>query len=237
MSVDAAGVRATLTLTGTNLTDIKTVAFNGQRARVFTVKSATEIEVAVPVGATTGKITVTSPGGIGETDSDFTVVPSPTLESLSLIESGVGATVTLTGTNLTGATEVVFGRAPATTFTVVSPTSIVAVVPEGATSGRIFVTTPGGRATRPRFKLYETPVITSLSVTSGKVGDVVSILGSNFSHGSSVTFNGVLVTTPPVVTSRLIRTTVPVGATTGPIVVNGPGGATPGDVIFSVLAG
>lgn len=237
VSMYSAGVRATITLTGTNLTDVKTVAFNGQRARVFNVRSATEIEVAVPVGATTGKITVTSSGGVAETHDVFNVLPPPVLESSSLIESGVGATVTLTGTNLTGATEVAFGGVPATSFAVVSSTSISAVVPEGATSGPILVTTPGGRATRPRFKLYEAPVITSLSVKSGKVGTVVSISGLNFSHGSTVSFNGAPATTPTVATFHIIRVAVPAGATTGPLVVNGPGGATPDEVIFIVLAG
>lgn len=47
---------------GTNLTGAASVSFNGAAA-VFTVVSPTEIETTVPVGATTGKIQVTTPGG------------------------------------------------------------------------------------------------------------------------------------------------------------------------------
>jgi uncharacterized repeat protein (TIGR03803 family) len=53
----------------------------------------------------------------------------------------VGATVTILGNNLTGATAVSFNGTDAT-FTVVSKTEITATVPTGATSGKIQVTTP-----------------------------------------------------------------------------------------------
>jgi hypothetical protein len=46
----------------------------------------------------------------------------------------VAATVTILGTNLTGASSVTFHGKPAQ-FTVVSPTAITATVPSGATTG------------------------------------------------------------------------------------------------------
>jgi uncharacterized repeat protein (TIGR03803 family) len=55
----------------------------------------------------------------------------------------VGDTVIILGTNLTGASSVSFNGAPAV-FTVVSATEISAVVPEGATGGKLQVVTPGG---------------------------------------------------------------------------------------------
>ena len=57
-----------------------------------------------------------------------------------------GTRVTLTGTNLLGATAVEFNGLPAPRFEVVSGTSIDAVVPSGATSGPVSVVTPGGTA-------------------------------------------------------------------------------------------
>ncbi len=56
----------------------------------------------------------------------------------------VGWNVLILGTNLTGATGVSFNGTPATTFTVVSPTEIKVIVPTGATTGTIQVTTPSG---------------------------------------------------------------------------------------------
>jgi uncharacterized repeat protein (TIGR03803 family) len=53
------------------------------------------------------------------------------------------SSVGILGNNLTGATSVTFNGTPAT-FHVVSPTYIKAVVPSGATTGAIHVTTPSG---------------------------------------------------------------------------------------------
>jgi hypothetical protein len=57
-----------------------------------------------------------------------------------------GTTVTITGDNFTGATNVKFGGTPARSFTVLSDTSIRAVSPGGpaGTTVDIRVTTPGG---------------------------------------------------------------------------------------------
>ena len=53
-----------------------------------------------------------------------------------------GAVITLTGTNLTGTRDVSFGGVPSLSFTVASATTITAVVPQQAATGKITVTTP-----------------------------------------------------------------------------------------------
>ena len=57
-------VGTTVTITGTGFTGATAVRFNGIAATSFTVVSATKITAGVPFGATTGKITVTTPGGV-----------------------------------------------------------------------------------------------------------------------------------------------------------------------------
>jgi hypothetical protein len=71
---------------------------------------------------------------------------APTITSFSPTSGPVGASVTINGTNFTGATSVKFNGVTAT-FIVNSATKITATVPTGATTGRITVTTPGGTAT------------------------------------------------------------------------------------------
>jgi uncharacterized protein (TIGR03437 family) len=58
----------------------------------------------------------------------------------------VGASVRILGTNLRGATSVIFNGMPAT-FKVVSGSLISATVPAGATTGPVQVTLPSGTLT------------------------------------------------------------------------------------------
>jgi uncharacterized repeat protein (TIGR03803 family) len=70
--------------------------------------------------------------------------------------------------------------------------------------------------------------------TAGKLGTTVKILGTNLSGATSVTFNGVSAKFT-VVSPSLISTTVPTGATTGPMQVITPGGTLTSNVVFQVL--
>jgi IPT/TIG domain len=70
----------------------------------------------------------------------------PTITSFTPTAGPVGTTVTITGTNLTGATSVKFNGVSAT-ITSNTATQIVTKVPTGATTGPITVTTPSGTAT------------------------------------------------------------------------------------------
>jgi len=77
----------------------------------------------------------------------FTVAAAPTLTAFSPATGPVGTSVTITGTNLTGATAVRFNGTAASSFVVNSATSITAVVAAGTTTGLVSVTTPNGTAT------------------------------------------------------------------------------------------
>jgi uncharacterized repeat protein (TIGR03803 family) len=59
----------------------------------------------------------------------------------------VGSTAQILGQGLTGTTSVTFNGVPATSFTAVSDTYLTAVVPSGATNGKVVVTTPSGTLT------------------------------------------------------------------------------------------
>jgi hypothetical protein len=70
----------------------------------------------------------------------------PTITSFTPTSGSVGTSVTISGTNFTGATAVRFNGMSAS-FTVSSATAIQATVPSGATTGAISMTMPGGTAT------------------------------------------------------------------------------------------
>lgn len=72
----------TITLTGARFTGSTSVKFNGVEA-TFNIVSDTSITATVPVSATTGTITVTSPNGTGTSLTSLTVNPYPVVEEIT----------------------------------------------------------------------------------------------------------------------------------------------------------
>jgi uncharacterized repeat protein (TIGR03803 family) len=136
-------VGQTIEILGKGLTGASKVSFHGASA-TFTVVSDTYLTAVVPAAATTGTVTVTTPGGALTSNKIFRV--TPTIASFSPTSGAVGTVVQITGNSFTGATSVTFGGVKATTFSVSSSTKITATVPPGAKTGKIQVTTPGGTA-------------------------------------------------------------------------------------------
>ena len=66
-------VRTVVTITGTGLTQASKVTFGGVVAPGFTVNSDTKVTVTVPTGGKTGKIAITTPGGVATRAATFTV--------------------------------------------------------------------------------------------------------------------------------------------------------------------
>jgi hypothetical protein len=228
-----------VTITGTGFTGASAVAFNGTNASSFTVNSDTQITATVPSGATTGTLSVTTANGTGTSSGSFTVLPpAPTITSFSPTSGPVGTSVVITGTNFTGASAVKFNATAASSFTVNSATQITAIVPSGATTGPISVTTSGGTGTSSsNFTVVPPPVVSSFSPTSGPVGTSVTLSGSGFTGATSVKFNGTAASSFTVVSDSSITTSVPSGATTGTISVAGPGGTGTSSASFTVTSG
>src|SRR5262249_50294352 len=79
------------------------------------------------------------------------------------------------------------------------------------------------------------PTLTSLTPSTGHVGDIVTIAGTGFGQNQgTVTFNGTSAT-PVMWTGTSIVARVPVGATTGSVVVTAAGQASNGST-FTVTS-
>jgi hypothetical protein len=142
--------------------------------------------------------------------------PSPAIIGFSPASARVGSTVTVTGSNLAGATAVAFGGIAAS-FSVTSETQISATVPTSARSGKIAVTTPGGTALSATGFRVE-PLLSRLSPTVGRRGTIVTITGTGFcaSRGTSyVKFGAAKCGAYVSWTSTRIRCRVPAKATLG----------------------
>ncbi len=145
----------------------------------------------------------------------------------------VGKSIEMLGQGFTGTTSVSFNGTSAT-FTVVSDTYLTAVVPSGATTGFITVTTPS-RALKSDRKFLVTPSLLSFSPSSGQVGTPVTITGMSFTGATRVAFGAVKATTFSVDSDTQITATVPTGAVTGKIQVTTPGGIATSSTSFTVL--
>jgi hypothetical protein len=216
---------ATVTITGTNFTDATAVSFGGTAASSYTVVSATSITAALSIGAS-GNVSVTTDGGTA-TRSGFTFIPTPTITAIAPTIAGLGAAVTITGTNLTGATAVKFGDVPATSFAVVSATSLTAIVPANAGSS-ISITTPGGTVAFAGFVFVPAPIIASFEPTSAGAGTTVTITGTDFTGATVVSFGGVAASSYTVVSPTSITAVVGAGAS-GSVSVATLGGAASRD--------
>ncbi len=138
-------VGASVVITGVSLTQASSVNIGGKTA-TFSVNSDTQITATIPAGAKTGKaIIITTPGGVATSSTKLAVAPS--IISFSPTSGPVGTSVTITGNSFTGATKVTFGGVAATSYQAISDTQVDALVPTGAVTGPIAVTTAGGTGT------------------------------------------------------------------------------------------
>ena len=237
-------VGSAVTISGTGFTGATAVRFDGTAATSFTVLSDTRLRALVPRGAGSGRLAVTTPAGTALSAARFTVlgsappvVPGPQITSFAPASGPVGTSVTLTGTGFSGATAVAFNGTLAT-FVVHSAAQITAVVPAGATTGRVAVAAPGGTGTSALdFTVTApspAPTITRFTPPSGAAGSTVVISGTGFSGATALTFNGAAAAFT-VDSDARITAIVPAGATTGPIAVSAPGGSGVSATDFTVI--
>ncbi|MEP7144167.1 MAG: FG-GAP-like repeat-containing protein [Ferruginibacter sp.] len=148
----------------------------------------------------------------------------PVLTSFTPSSAGQGAPITIKGSNLFSVTAVSFGGVAATDIKILSDTSIRALVSAGS-SGAVNLITPAGSATLPGFVFKIAPSFTSFTPSGGPVGQVVKIIGTNFSTsvaGNAVYFGGAKANIISATASTLM-VTVPVNAMFQPISVTSNG--------------
>jgi alpha-tubulin suppressor-like RCC1 family protein len=151
--------------------------------------------------------------------------PIPTITGVSpaLGAAAGGATVTITGLELTGATAVKFGMSEATGFTVNSSSSITATAPPGTATVDVTVTTSSGTSPitpKDHYVYQHTPTVTKLSANAGPVagGTSVTIKGTEFTAASAVRF-GAADATSYTVNSASSITAVSPAATVGTVYI------------------
>ena len=132
-----------MSILGQGFTTASIVTFGGTTASNVMLNGSSNLIVAVPSGALTGTVIVTTGSSSLESNRRFSVLPK--ILSFSPGSGPVGTEVTIKGTGFMQGVGVGFGdKVPATHFQVVSDTEVTADVPSGAKTGPIGIETKGG---------------------------------------------------------------------------------------------
>jgi hypothetical protein len=159
--------------------------------------------------------------------------PAPTVNAVSPSSGPAagGTSVQVTGTNFVSGATVSFGGTAAIGVTVVSATTLSATTPAHASGAvNVVVTNPDGQngTLAGGFTyLALAPTVTGVAPNGGPIsgGTSVTVTGTNFASGATVSFGGTAATNVAVVGATRITATTPAHAA-GPVtvVVTNPGG-------------
>lgn len=231
----------TLTLTGADFTGVTSVTFGLTAATSFTFNNDTSITCTAPAhSAGAVSVGITTPVGTNATNTLYTYVSAPTVTGISASSGplGGGASVTISGTNLLGATAVTLGGESATSVSASSDSSLTFLTPAHAVGTvSLVVTAPGGTVTSSNIYTYVlAPIVSSISPTSGTANGGLSVIitGTNFTGATGVTIGGGTATGVTVVSPTSITCTTPSGSGgTASVQVTTPGGTSATNALYN----
>ncbi len=212
-----------VTISGTGFLSGATVKIGGSSATGVTLVSSTSITATTPShssGANSVAVT-NSDGQSGTLTNGYSYTtntpPPPTVSKISPTSGTTagGTSITITGTGFLSGATVKLGGTSATGVTLVSGTSITAKTPAHAagTVSVVVTNSDGQSGTLSNGFSYANPApkVTAISPNSGATsgGTAVTIAGSNFLSGASVTFAGTVATGVTVVSGTSITAATP----------------------------
>jgi hypothetical protein len=188
-----------VTITGINLGKAKEIKFGTTPAGAPKSNTNAKIEVEAPAHAVgLVDVRVVTAGGesanVAADNYTYLVVPTVTKVEPNKGPTSGGNTVTIEGTDFTGATEVKFGTTPGTGLEVKSPTEIKVTAPAHATGVvDVRVVNANGESANTAADNYTyllIPTVTSVEPAGGPVagGNAVTIEGTDFTGATEVKF-------------------------------------------------
>jgi hypothetical protein len=222
-----------VTITGIGFVNGATVTIGSALATGVTFVNSTSITAVTPSGTAGSKnIQVTNPdlqAGTLENGFTFEAVTVTSIFPPSGPTAG-GTSVTITGTGFASGATVTIGGNAATGVTYVSATSIKATTPAGTVGSANVVVTVSPNSSPPLsggFTYEVTPTVTGVTPSSGPTagGTKITITGTGFVTGATVTIGGIAATVVTVVNTTSITATTPAGtAGAQSVIVTTPGG-------------
>ena len=212
---------AAVVITGTGFITSPVVLIGGLTCTNIRSVSATSITCDTPAKSSTGSVSVVVTNTDNQTatlTNGYTYLAAPTITSLSLNIGPIagGSAVTIYGTNFVAGALVTFDNLTCT-VTSVSSTGISCLTPADSLGivAVIKVINPDAQnVSVPNAYTYvAAPTVTNVSPIGGSLsgGTAVTITGTGFYSGASVTINGASCTGATVVSSATITCTSPAG--------------------------
>ena len=180
----------------------------GANQAVVTSVGPTQIAVNAPAGSVgTVPAFVTTAGGQAGPLA-YTYVIGPSISSITPDRGPTtgGTAVTIIGSNFIAPATVTFGGAFASSVNVVNTNTITAVTPPGPLGPVPVVVTSAGGVSSGGFTYVSVPTINiTLGVTpnTGQAGDVITVNGTNFLPGASITICGQTIGTTFVASTQV----------------------------------
>ena len=216
------GGGTTVEIIGRNLGGVLGVSFGTTPSPLVTPVSQFAVFAVSPAGSGTADVNVTTGIGIGTGAAvpadQFTYVTTPAIRRVAPSAGTTlgGNRVTITGSDFTGASTVLFGSIPGTAFTVESDQEIIATSPaEGEGPVAISVTGPDGTTPVDLADVYtyslRVPVVTSVApdVDPASGATTVTITGRLFKNVLAVDFGSTPAASYAVTSPRTITVVSP----------------------------
>jgi hypothetical protein len=211
-----------ITITGTNFAaGLTTVTVGGTSATNVSVTSSTQVTATTPAGASGPASVVVTVDRQTSNAATFTyVVAAPTASSVSPASGSKlgGTSVTISGANFQSGATVSFGGTAATSVAFVSATQLTAATPAATSPGavNIVVTNPDTQSGSCAgcYTYLDAPTVTSVNPNNGPTagGTSITITGTNFASGATVTVGGTGATSVSVTSATSITATTPAHA-------------------------
>lgn len=226
------------------------VSFNGKLAQGAPNVQPNTITVTAPNGVTSGPLIVLSKYGathnfstesnVITTSTNFFVAPKIT--SFAPATGRPNTNVVITGTNFTGCSAVLFGSVNALSFIISNNTTILATVPNNASTAPIVVSPPLNTIFSPAqsatsFKML--PTIFSFSPGLGASNTLITVTGAGLNEKSphpDVTVGGGVVTTFGTISANTLTFNVPATAASGIISITTTNGSITSTQLFYLPA-
>jgi hypothetical protein len=222
ISADSAIGGELIKLKGKHLVGASSVTLGGVPAGINQVTASdTSLVVTVGSGASGDVIIVTS-AGTDTLKQAFNFIPRPEIREVNPTVTLGRRPVVIKGRYFNRVSSVTFGREPAISFTVEGD-SIITAIPNSGRTGDLVVTARGGKDTVYGYKFMGLPYINSISVTRGKAGTPVRLIGADIGFATAITVGGVPVASFTNVNSNTVDFVLGDGAS-GDVILRTPAG-------------